>query len=518
MKNIFYLLVLFSASLHAQGWQKIYGKKAIQYSGNIAVQDYDKGFLIATNANVPPYNSLLIKTDINGNILWERYSIKRIMIDVIIPCADGSMLLGCNNLETDTTNYPLVVKMNACGDTIWSTSIYNCCPADGELFELCQQSNGDILARCDNYTGQPSILFCLDSLGKFKWNFGDSMYMSHILLDSNSNILISGFKYVNDFDNDTVKIIHSTVDYINSSGKKIWSYIYGRDIDKYGADGIGFTAPHHGFTSIHINYDLNFLKEGNFLMLNFDSTGKRTSVKYFGDTTQYEGAYDGIALNDSTYIMVGAVSKNIYGDTSSLLIMKVNSSGKVLKRKYFFHGIGSYAYTIRKTNDRKYIVCGDVLDSFNNFNAYVLKITEDMELDTFYMHSKYSYNYLCKQKRDSSDTLFFQHNYTIVKIDTMDFYTSTESISAPAAPGIKIYPNPFTNSTNISYTLNAYSSVKIEVYDLMGRRLSTLVDQAQCEGEDTVQFDAGPSIPTGMYMVRVSMGNTVVTKQVMVLR
>ena len=100
----------------------------------------------------------------------------------------------------------------------------------------------------------------------------------------------------------------------------------------------------------------------------------------------------------------------------------------------------------------------------------------------------------------------------------MDFYTSTESISAPAAPGIKIYPNPFTNSTNISYTLNAYSSVKIEVYDLMGRRLSTLVDQAQCEGEDTVQFDAGPSIPTGMYMVRVSMGNTVVTKQVMVLR
>ncbi len=67
---------------------------------------------------------------------------------------------------------------------------------------------------------------------------------------------------------------------------------------------------------------------------------------------------------------------------------------------------------------------------------------------------------------------------------------------------VKNYPNPFNPETKIIYTLKNSTSVKITVYDRLGREVIVLVDESQPEGEHSVSFNAS-SLPSGVYFYRI---------------
>lgn len=72
----------------------------------------------------------------------------------------------------------------------------------------------------------------------------------------------------------------------------------------------------------------------------------------------------------------------------------------------------------------------------------------------------------------------------------------------------KNYPNPFNPETKISYTLKNSTSVKITVYDRLGREVVVLVDENQSEGEHSVSFNAG-TLPSGVYFYRIKTSESV---------
>jgi hypothetical protein len=61
------------------------------------------------------------------------------------------------------------------------------------------------------------------------------------------------------------------------------------------------------------------------------------------------------------------------------------------------------------------------------------------------------------------------------------------------------YPNPFNPSTTITYSLNKPSRVKLIVYDILGRKIITLVDGIKYYGSYTVVFK-GSNLPSGVYI------------------
>ena len=67
------------------------------------------------------------------------------------------------------------------------------------------------------------------------------------------------------------------------------------------------------------------------------------------------------------------------------------------------------------------------------------------------------------------------------------------------------YPNPFNPSTNIRYRLAGQADVLLEVYDLGGRRIATLVNQSQQPGDYSVPFD-GSGLASGIYLIRLQAG------------
>jgi hypothetical protein len=66
------------------------------------------------------------------------------------------------------------------------------------------------------------------------------------------------------------------------------------------------------------------------------------------------------------------------------------------------------------------------------------------------------------------------------------------------------YPNPFNPSTTLGYALPAAGQVQLEVYNLMGQRLATLVDGVRPAGYHEVLFD-GSALASGVYVYRVSV-------------
>ncbi|GGK68491.1 S8 family serine peptidase [Rufibacter glacialis] len=83
--------------------------------------------------------------------------------------------------------------------------------------------------------------------------------------------------------------------------------------------------------------------------------------------------------------------------------------------------------------------------------------------------------------------------------------TSAAVLGVPAAEKAKnySYPNPFTGSTTISYSVEEAGFVTVEVYNLHGRKVRTLVTEEKPAGTYTVPFQAD-NLPTGTYLYKVS--------------
>jgi len=84
------------------------------------------------------------------------------------------------------------------------------------------------------------------------------------------------------------------------------------------------------------------------------------------------------------------------------------------------------------------------------------------------------------------------------------------------------YPNPFNPETNISFALPEASNVKIVIYNVLGQKVRTLVDQEFKAGVRTIRWDGrndiGSKVASGMYIYRVVSGKNVATKKMTLLK
>lgn len=79
------------------------------------------------------------------------------------------------------------------------------------------------------------------------------------------------------------------------------------------------------------------------------------------------------------------------------------------------------------------------------------------------------------------------------------------------------YPNPFNPSTTIRFTIPEKSLVTLKVYDILGREISTLVNEVKDAGTHTIKF-AGQDLPSGMYLYTLTAGNYTSTKKMMLVK
>ena len=79
------------------------------------------------------------------------------------------------------------------------------------------------------------------------------------------------------------------------------------------------------------------------------------------------------------------------------------------------------------------------------------------------------------------------------------------------------YPNPFNPTTVINYHLPVSGNVSLKVFDLLGREVTTLVDEHQPAGRYEVKFN-GSALPSGIYFYELTAENYTAVKKLMLLK
>ena len=84
------------------------------------------------------------------------------------------------------------------------------------------------------------------------------------------------------------------------------------------------------------------------------------------------------------------------------------------------------------------------------------------------------------------------------------------------------YPNPFNVSTNISFNLANAGNVELSVYDLLGRKVSTLVSSRMEAGSHTITWDGADSdnnaVVSGIYLYVLKAGDETASKRMLLLK
>jgi flagellar hook assembly protein FlgD len=84
------------------------------------------------------------------------------------------------------------------------------------------------------------------------------------------------------------------------------------------------------------------------------------------------------------------------------------------------------------------------------------------------------------------------------------------------------YPNPFNPSTTISFKIPQKSKVFLEILDIFGKRIKTLIDDEIESGEHKIIWDGTDEnnnrVSAGIYFYRLSSGKISLTKKMVFLK
>ena len=122
---------------------------------------------------------------------------------------------------------------------------------------------------------------------------------------------------------------------------------------------------------------------------------------------------------------------------------------------------------------------------------------------------------------DGVDTLEVHNSVFAVLVPVDVRVGPTASLSESALPAhfhiSQNYPNPFNPTTVIQYEIPGRSHVTLTVYDILGRRVATLVNDFREAGRYNVMFN-GRGLASGMYLYRLQAGNFVSVKKMLVIK
>ena len=138
----------------------------------------------------------------------------------------------------------------------------------------------------------------------------------------------------------------------------------------------------------------------------------------------------------------------------------------------------------------------------------------DGNSDTVKIHPVHSY--ASKTVFVAKLTVRSAQGCTNTSTDTVDLTVTGLDFTSQSGFKADLYPNPFTNIINIAYTLEKESFMKITVYDMFGKSVSTLVDNSsQLPGNYSYKFDATTNnLKAGIYIIQFRMNDTVIEKRI----
>jgi len=118
--------------------------------------------------------------------------------------------------------------------------------------------------------------------------------------------------------------------------------------------------------------------------------------------------------------------------------------------------------------------------------------------------------------------LYGVYSYRLKQVDIDGGYEYSDAVTVrigtrPIAFDVKNYPNPFNPETNIRFELPNSGNVNLSIYNLLGEKVATLVDEYKEEGIYQEAFDAR-NLPSGVYFSVLQAGSSIIMKKMLLVK
>ncbi|HEU4365733.1 MAG TPA: S8 family serine peptidase [Candidatus Krumholzibacteria bacterium] len=251
--------------------------------------------------------------------------------------------------------------------------------------------------------------------------------------------------------------------------------------------------------------------------------GGADCARYTGGTYAWEGsAAANIQDKSGTSLFFTTTARNVSGYTTQEINFYFRAQSMETGENFFVEYFNGSAYQIVAN-----YVAGT---SFVNGTFYVATITLGNGSYVFPTNARIRFRCDASNNADDVyiDAITWRANsggaapegMTITALARGD---GVEPALAPEAPVSfettleQNYPNPFNPRTTISFTLAAESLVRLDVFDVTGRRVAALMDGVKGAGRHAVDFEAS-SLASGVYFYRLNAGGVVAQRKMVLLK
>ena len=334
-------------------------------------------------------------------------------------------------------------------------------------------------------------------------NSGDEAY--GIAVDDSGNIYVTGESWGSGTDYD-----YATIKY-RSNGDTVW-------VRRYNGPGNGWDAGDlialdDSYSVYIIGISWGGLTDFDYATLKYWSDGDLAWVKRYNGPGNGKDQGNGIAVDDSGYVYVAGYSQGSGTGTDYATIKYVQGISYVSITDDAFipqSDTITVGDSVRWTNngvvphtstsDTKVLWDSGTLNSGESF--------------TFQFNSFGSYPYHCEFHPSMAGTI------VVLSTDVKDETGDREKPSEFALS--QNYPNPFNQTTKIEFTLSKSCFVSLNIYDILGRKVRTLVSEHLSSGYKSVLWDgkndSGKDAASGIYFYQMRVGDFTETKKLVLLK
>ncbi len=495
---ILVLMILSSISVHSQKWENLIGMPGRDdYKMNI-LEHYDGGYLITGDIRYEGDNThgWLIKTDINGHILWDKVITvlpDKALISKTLFDPMGNMFIFGFLLQDQPHEFPFVARLNACGELQWCRLLAIDGYLSGFFNDAIFLDNGDILGLAIMPENDPSnnnriILFRISPEGDLIWKKGYATHENHPYYGDPYGASIHQF-------GDIYMIVGNVYSpYPNSPNpyhvyqRPMFIFISGDFEEQWIVEfGINDSLLGRAETVVAIN-DTLFMGVGRYRFVNengaidqsawlmfFTNQGEEAGNKIladeqFGPEVLESDLSEAEHIDGDKYLLSAGYFNSEIDDFNKGDLV-ADTAGNVYNYKIREHTMGTGDIYLEKTFDKKYVLTSDYrLSNQTKFDIYLYKINENLEQDTVYP-GNYTYDSLCKNLPIQSGIIDLAGCDVITaigEIPTLEEYNQKLQ-TIPLTPS----PNP-TNTGEVLLEMEntgLYDNLELKVFDVFGNEV-----------------------------------------------
>lgn len=406
--------------------------------------------------------ALIQKYSKEGNLLWEKNysnSLENGSEAVVGSLdADNNFIVGVNNYSSC-----LFLKLSSSGDSLWSVEI-----SDSSSYyainNIFTDNNSNIYATYtrEYYEGgdlpqKELYLLKINKLGQIEWSQKVELNSYRkIIFDRESNLVI--------LSTDDSKIIKYNLD-----GELLWEF------NTYGF--LTNITVDNNNDIILCGYDTGVGRYDFMVQKISMASGMNWKSNFNSSENLRDFAYSTFIDNDNNIYVAGEA--NDMFSKGIIYALKYDADGSLLWQfsHHIKHSTYDHPQSVFLDDSNNVIIAGDYRDSTQSSNFFAMRIKQKLKTGVLNITDNLPERYSLSQN----------------------------------------YPNPFNPTSKVEFSIPESGIVKLELYDLVGRKVKELLNQELSSGNYSINID-GSDLASGIYYYRLIANEFVQIRKAVLLK